>query len=236
MRAVLTFHGVDDSPGPLSWSPRAFGRLLAELRKGSLPVISLDALLGPQTRRGIALTFDDGMRSVFTAALPILREHGMPAHLFLCTGAVDGAAVVPAMAQRDMLTWDMVGTLHEAGVAIESHTHRHPDLRSLPDVEIDAECEAADALIERRVGRRPRYFAYPFGYHDARVVRHAAVRYAAAFTTRLAPLPSDADLARLPRLDAHYLRSPLAYRHLEAPALRAYLRLRRLLRLVRGSE
>jgi peptidoglycan/xylan/chitin deacetylase (PgdA/CDA1 family) len=135
-----------------------------------------------------------------------------------------------------MLSWDAVEQLHASGIAIESHTHRHPDLRMLRDDDIETECATADALIERRLGRQPRYFAYPFGHHDARVCGRVAARYAAAFTTSLGFLSPRDERARLPRVDAYYLRPSLVHRHPTAPATRAYLRLRKLLRLIRGTE
>jgi peptidoglycan/xylan/chitin deacetylase (PgdA/CDA1 family) len=235
MRAVLTFHGIDRQDGPLSCAPRDFDAMLAAFARTGIPVLDLDRLLGPDVRHGVALTFDDGLRSLFTDALPILREHHAPAHLFLCTDALQRGAAAPG-SDRDMLTWDMLGKLHDSGLAIEAHTHRHLDLRQLSDEEIVAECATADALIERRTGRRPRYFAYPFGRHDRRVIEQIRPRYAAAFTTRLAFLASGDSPSSLPRLDAHYLRSPLVYGRLQAHSTRWYLRLRGLMRIARGSE
>lgn len=235
-RAVITFHSIEDADGPVYYPPQLFVAFLAALERRRLPIVDLDTLLDTASGRGVALTFDDGMRSVFAAALPVLRDHGAPAHLFLATGSVADGATGHASRRTQMLDWDAIVALHDAGVAIESHTHGHGDCRTLSDAEIDDECATADALIERRVGRRPRYFAYPFGYHDRRVRERIGSRYAAAFTTALAPLAPGQDRSRLPRLDAHYLRSPRWYERLDAPATRSYLMLRRALRIVRGSE
>lgn len=235
-RAVITFHDIGDAAGPLSYPPRLFAAFLAALERSGLPVVDLDTLLDAASGRGVALTFDDGMRSVFAAALPVLRDRGARAHLFLATGSVADGATRHASVRTQMLDWDAIVALHHAGVAIESHTHGHRDCRTLSDAEIDDECATADALIERRVGRRPRYFAYPFGYHDRRVRERIGSRYAAAFTTALAPLAFGDDRSRLPRLDAHYLRSPLWHERLDAPATHGYLMLRRALRILRGTE
>jgi peptidoglycan/xylan/chitin deacetylase (PgdA/CDA1 family) len=235
MRAVLTFHRIDDGAGALSYPRQRFGALLEALADGDIPVVDLATLLDPETTRGLAITFDDGHASVHDVALPMLARHGFPAHLFLCTGWLDGEVTLPAQ-RNEALTWDSVGRLHEGGVAIESHTRGHQDLRTQSDAAIDAECAAADERIERRVGRRPRYFAYPFGYHDARVVRRIGARYAAAFTTQLRTLSARDVAARLPRLDAHYLRSPLVFRHLAEPITSRYFQWRRLLRILRRTE
>ncbi len=235
MRAVLTFHGIDTENGPLSYAPRALDALLAAFANSGMPVLGLDRLLDPATTRGVALTFDDGLRSLFTDALPILLAHQVPAHLFLSTGPLEPRAG-PVEQSPARLTWNMVEKLHDSGVAIEGHTHRHLDLRQLSDAAIVKECSTADALIERRTGRRPRYFAYPYGRHDHRVAAQIGPRYAAAFTTRLAFLTSNDRAAELPRLDAYYLRPGLVYRRLERRSVRWYFRARRWARVVRGSE
>ena len=98
------------------------------------------------------------------------------------------------------------------------------------------ECQTCDDVIERRLGRRPQYFAYPYGKHDRRVRAIARQRYAAAVTTELRPLRARDDPAALPRLDSYYLRSPWLRRRFLSPEARAYLALRNALRRVRGSH
>lgn len=240
MRAILTFHSIDNAGTVLSYPPSIFAKLLASLQDSGMPIYDLDTLLAPGTRRGVALTFDDGMRSVFTQALPVLRDFNAPAHLFLTTGAVGGDnrwATQPAYAPSfDMLNWDEIEQLHAGGVRIEAHTHSHPDLRALDRTQIAAECETTDAMIASRLGRRPRFFAYPYGYHNAKVCDAVRGRYQASVTTELKTLGGDEDRAALPRLDTYYLRSPWVFRRIDAALPRAYLALRGMLRKLRGSE
>ena len=240
MRAILTFHSIDDSGSVLSFPPRRLAGLLEALQHANLPVCDLDTLLAPTTNRGVAFTFDDGMRSVFTHALPILRDHAAPAHLFLTTGAVGGNnrwSTQPAKAPCfDMLNWDEIEKLQQAGVRMESHTHSHPDLRDLDERSIAAECNEADRIIEERLGRRPRYFAYPYGFRSARACDYARGRYRASVTIELREIKGNEDPAALPRLDTYYLRAPWVFRRLDAGLPRAYLALRGVLRRLRGSE
>lgn len=240
MRAVITFHSIDRQPGPLSFAPESLDALLGALAEAKVPVLDLDALLAPETTQGVALTFDDGMETLHDAALPILRAHRAPAHVFIVTNRLSGDnrwAGQPASAQTyAMLDWSQVEALHAGGVKIEGHTANHPDLRMLCDEAIDAEFEESDAAIEMRVGRRPAYFAYPYGYHDARVQAIARRRYRASFTTRLAYLGEGDDPAALPRLDSHYFRSPRLVRAMASPLVRQYVGLRGVLRRLRGTE
>ncbi len=239
VRAILTFHSIDDSGSVLSFPARTLESLLAGLDEASIPVMDLDTLLAPGTRRGVALTFDDGMRTVHANALPILRDHAVPSHLFLATGAVGGdnrwpgqPAWSPAF---EMLRWDEIEALQGAGMRFESHTHAHPDLRTLDEAAMAADCDEADRTIERRLGRRPAYFAYPYGRFDDRSRAFARRRYRASVTTVLRELDGTEDAASLPRLDTYYLRPRWVHRRLDGALPRAWLSLRGLLRRVRGS-
>jgi len=240
MYAIFTFHSIDDKGSVISYSPRHFARLLEALAKKQIPVLDLDNLLAPDTRHGVAITFDDGMRSVYRHALPVIRDFGVPAHLFLTTGAVDSATPWPRDAMDghtfEMLNWDEIGALQAAGVSVECHTRTHPDMRTLSEAQMQEECEQADELIGTRLGRRPAYFAYPFGYHNRRVRDFARQRYRGTVTTELRPLGRHMDSAALPRLDTYYLQSEQMIRGIDSLRLRAYLAARNILRNVKGSQ
>jgi peptidoglycan/xylan/chitin deacetylase (PgdA/CDA1 family) len=222
----------------LSYSPSSFDRLLAAFERGGIPILELDELLCPRTPCGVALTFDDGIRSVFSQALPILRSHSANAHLFLTTGFVgmrepstNQARTAPPF---EMLNWSEIERLQASGMRIEAHTKSHPDLRGLSDDALRTEFEGADETIAMRLGSRPRYFAYPYGKSDARVRAVARSRYAGSFTTDLRMLRAEEDKAELPRLDAYYLRHELIFANLRAFNTRAYLAFRRALRRIRS--
>lgn len=238
MRAVLTFHSIDDLPGPLSYSPAGLNALLDALAEAKIPVLTLDALLGDRSTPGVALTFDDGIATVFRAAMPILAERQAPAHVFVITRQVGRDNRWPGQPANAtpfrLMDWKQLETLQASGFSIEAHTASHPDLKMLPDGEIEAEMEEADARIEERLGRRPRYFAYPYGYHDSRVRAIAARRYAGCFTTKFDYVGPSTELDAVPRLDAHYLRSPDLVRALPGKRVQAYIALRRALRRLRG--
>lgn len=238
MRAILTFHSIDDSGSVLSFPARSLESLLDALDASALPVVDLDTLLSPAAPRGVALTFDDGMRSVHANALPLLRERRIPSHLFLATGAVGKDNRWPGQPGGspafEMLRWDEIEALQGAGMRFECHTHSHPDLRGLDEAAMAAECDEAERLLEARLGRRPAYFAYPYGRFDARSRDFARRRYRASVTTVLAPLAGGEDAAALPRLDTYYLRARWLHR-LDSPRTRAWLALRAVLRRVRGS-
>lgn len=237
-RAILTFHSIDDSRSVLSFPPHRFAALLRGLSDARVPVLSYPELLSAE--RGVALSFDDGFRSVHRHALPVLREHRVPSHLFLATAAVGGDNRWPSQPRGspvfEMLDWREVEACAAGGISIESHTSTHADLLAVDDAAIADECERADSTIERRVGRRPRLFAYPYGRFDARVAAIVGGRYEACFSTRLAYLGRRVDAQAVPRIDAYYLRGGWPGASLLAATGRAYLNARGVVRRLRGMR
>ena len=65
------------------------------------------------TRQPVALTFDDGYRDFFTAAVPVLERHGFRATMYLPTGFIGDQR--RQFKSRECLTWSEVSALHDAG-------------------------------------------------------------------------------------------------------------------------
>lgn len=244
MRAVLTFHGVDASGSVLSIHPDALRSLLRGIRAAGHAVVSLRELLErPAAPDRVALTFDDGLRSVHGAALPVLQEEGAVATLFLTTGHVGGEndwPGQPAVAPRfPMMDWDQVGALLRAGWEVQSHTVHHPDLRRLSDAEIRDELGGAARDLEERLGVRPDQLAYPYGAWDPRVRELARLSSRVQLTTELAPLdgrgPDDWSGRGIPRLDAYYLQAGWLQRRFGGALFGAWIAARALLRRWRNA-
>jgi len=237
LRAILTFHSIDESGSVLSYSAKSFAKLLDALERCDIAIVDLDTLLRADSGCAVALTFDDGIRNVFTEALPILRSHSAPAHLFLTTGSVGGMnrwpSQPPSAPLFEMLRWSEVEVLQAAGVRIEAHTVNHPDLRTLNDDELQSEFELADETIVARLGSRARYFAYPYGYSDERVRAFARSHYKGSLAGRERALRGEEDPAALPRLNSYYLQPEWTFRDLRSWRSRAYLEVRGAIRRLR---
>lgn len=243
MRAVLTLHSVDHSGSVLAVTPEQLRSMIHGIRSNDHEVVSLRNLLEHRGRNRVALTFDDGVRSVHGAALPILQGEGATATLFLTTGFVGADndwPTQPSWAPRlPMMDWDQVEALRGAGWDVQSHTRSHPDLRALTDDAIREEMESSDAAIEEHLGHRPDQFAYPHGHADDRVRALARDRYAWAVTTEMAPLDGRGDDALreqgIPRLDAFYVREGRWHRSFGGVTFRAWIGARAAVRRIRGQ-
>lgn len=191
-------------------TPALFRRQMLALRTTGLPALSLDEALpaAHSGGRGFCITFDDGFRSVFTHALPILRELGLRATQFLVAGrlgdfsrwdATDGEPVEPMMSDEDVRAW----LAAEQGIG--SHTLTHPRLGSLPGAAARQELSDSRARLEDRFGHPVRHFCYPYGDYDARTRELvAASGYETACTTDFGANGTDADGLTLCRVMARY--------------------------------
>ena len=80
MRAILTYHSVDETGSVISIDERAFRRHVAWLAAGQVRVVPLDEIASvPDDQDVVAITFDDGLASFGQIAAPLLLEHaGQP--------------------------------------------------------------------------------------------------------------------------------------------------------------
>jgi peptidoglycan/xylan/chitin deacetylase (PgdA/CDA1 family) len=238
--AILTYHSLDDDGTVLSVSPRLFADQMAMLGDLGVAVVPLAELRRPGAPAPrVAITFDDGFRSVREHGLPVLARHGFPATVFLVTdfcGRTNDWPGQPAdVVRRPLLDWMEVRAMTAAGVAFGSHTRSHPDLTGLAPRALEAELVRSKQAIEDAVGRPVEALAYPYGAHDATVRGLAGAHFALACGTRLGHVGPANDRLALPRLDVYYLHRPRLFRQLFAPELAVYLRLRQLGRDLRAG-
>lgn len=94
---MLLYHRVADldaDPQRLAVTPAAFAAHLDILSRHATP-LPLDDLVrraraGSLPDRAVAITFDDGYADNLEAAVPLLERHGLPATIFVATGAIAG--------------------------------------------------------------------------------------------------------------------------------------------------
>ena len=236
MRAILTFHSVDESGSVLSIAASELRSLVESIRASGHRIVPLREILrAPDVPDRVALTFDDGMASLHENALPVLSDLGAPATVFLATGWLGRDNHLPTIPQdtprMTMLDWSQVRALRDAGWSVEAHTVTHPDLRALSDDEIGRELEDCATAIDREVGERPEVLAYPYGLCDARVEARARSRYRFAVTATMGTLPRQiVEPMRVPRLETYYFRSPRIHAGFDSTRFRGYLAVRSLLR------
>ncbi len=172
------------------------------LRAGS--IVSLDEAIERRGESGASnlfvLTFDDGYLDIYEKALPILKSGGIPFTVYVTTQPIEeGKALTPG-GRAEPLTWDQLAEMQASGATIGSHTHTHPDLRSLDRSGIEREMELSDKLIQHRLGTTPVHFCYPYGFWSPDADRHARARYKTATLGAGPPFTGGTDLLKIPRV------------------------------------
>jgi len=126
--------------------------------------------------RPIVITFDDGYRSVFTNALPVLRALRWKGVLNLIVRNQEPGA-------GGLSPWK-VRQLIAAGWEIDSHTMTHVDLTGLDDAELTRQVTGSRRTLRRKYGIPVDFFCYPAGrYNDEVVEAVKAAGYIGATTT-----------------------------------------------------
>lgn len=144
----------------------------------------------------VVLTFDDGYRDMYANVYPLLRRLKMAATFFVVPGFLGTARY---------LTWTQVEEMSRHGMDIEAHTMTHPDLTLVPAAQARDEVARSRQLLQSRLHKSVRVFAYPYGDYNAAVLRDVkAAGYRAAFTTRQGWIESSAGMLTLSRVYANH--------------------------------
>lgn len=190
--AVLGYHNFSDTKPVTEMLMRTteFREQMEYIRKAGLAVISMQEFL--EWRFGsrelpaecVLITLDDGWKSVYTDAFPILKEYGYPFHLFLYTKYLTG--------RGDSMSPAMIKEMQAYGASIGSHStsHYYPSTWKKSQ---EAGEEAYNALIDQEIGRSftrlsdmfgpINTYCYPGGYITQPMLdRLPGYGYVAAFT------------------------------------------------------
>jgi peptidoglycan/xylan/chitin deacetylase (PgdA/CDA1 family) len=241
MRAILTYHSIDDSGSVISVSEAAFRRHVEWLSSGAVDVVSLSELLTlSDDATAIALTFDDGLVTFGERAAPLLLEAGLPATVYVVSERVGGmgewSGGLGGLPALPLLGWDALARVSENGlIDLGAHTRTHPALPCLDRDGLEAEIAGSADDIERETGQRPSSFAYPYGHLDDACVQLASESFSSGVSTRHAFLTGASDAIVLPRLDMWYFRAPSALDSFGSMAFRSSVHLRRIARNVKRS-
>lgn len=166
---ILCYHRFGTRASKLNVTPQAFEQQMDFLARNGYTVITFERLQGflagkeALPAKSVVITIDDGYRSTFEIAYPVLRKHGFPATVFLYTDFV-GAS--------DAMTWaQMKEMLASSLITIQPHSKSHANLTQRLPGENEAryrdrirrEVQAPLGVLQDRLGERTFTYAYPYG-------------------------------------------------------------------------
>jgi len=211
---IFCYHRLVDKiryPGT-EITPAAFEAQMKELKDSGITVIPMQDLLAWKRGeknippRAAVVTFDDGWKSQYEVAWPIMKKHGYPFTMFIYTEGVRGGS----LGGGEAITWEQLADMRDNGVDIEAHSATHQDLReghtimlastggkrtktklTGPQYEqwVQNEVVGCKQLLEQRLGIKVNCFAVPFGNYNEHVKELARnAGYEAMFTVYGQPI------------------------------------------------
>ncbi|MER7402949.1 polysaccharide deacetylase family protein [Streptomyces sp. NPDC000070] len=212
---MLLYHGVGeragaDDPFRLFVPPSRLRRQLSMLLAHGWTPLRLDQYLrGDTPPRSVLVTFDDGYRGMFREGLPVLRELGVPATVFLLPGLLGATSRwMKEMSGEPLVDEEEVQDMARAGLDLGCHGWDHTCLAGADADTLARNTTRAARALADITGRRPRAFAYPWGAHDARARRAVAeAGFDVAFSTHGA-----AGRYAIPRVDINALDTVVSFR------------------------
>lgn len=212
---VLMYHAIDRSGWKLAVSPEAFERQMRYLaQKGwAVPladVVSYAKMEKKLSTHAVAVTLDDGYRDLLTTVLPVLERYQIPATVFVPSDM----SVRTSPDDRPRLTEEELRTLAMSPlITIGSHSKTHRKFTEFTPEEMKKESVDSAEKLAGILGKRPAFFAYPFGSRST--VAETAVKdagYEAAFGITEGTIHLHDDLFRLKRVQIDGTMSFLLFR------------------------
>jgi peptidoglycan/xylan/chitin deacetylase (PgdA/CDA1 family) len=191
---ILAYHRVGPTVADsMTITTAVFEAQLQYLRDNGYTVIPLrnliDYRLGKAPApppRSVVITVDDGHRSVYEVALPLIRKYQVPVTLFIYPSAISNSHAPYAM------SWEQLGELVGTGLFdVQSHTYWHPNFKRekqrLTPAEysklVATQLQKSRAALEKRLAGKVDLLAWPFGIYDDELLESARqAGYTAAFS------------------------------------------------------
>jgi len=162
---------------------------------------------------GLLISFDDGLRSHYSVAAPLLEAAGLTGWFFVPTALIDSpehgdqlalaarhqiAVHELAHGDRVFMTWAEVRDLRDRGHVIGAHTRHHVRLTSsLSQHELQVEIVGAKTDLETQMGEEAHSFCWvggeewSYSFGASRAVEQAGYRH--AFMTNFLPISGQTD-------------------------------------------
>jgi peptidoglycan/xylan/chitin deacetylase (PgdA/CDA1 family) len=151
----LAYHEISPEASEYRYSVSAkqFGEHLVALSSASRPI---------RDRAIPQITFDDGHRSIFDYAFPLLQKSALKATFFVVTAFVDS--------NDQCVSWDQLRELVSAGHQVQSHGWSHRLLTRCSRRELEIELIKSKREIEDRLGVEITALSAPGGRFDKSVI------------------------------------------------------------------
>lgn len=164
---VIYYHEVVDNGQGYSYQKiekEKFESQMRYLRDHGYKSLLFSELDKPLPEKSIIVSFDDGFRTVYENAAPIMKKYGIRGNIYLPTQYIG--------TDEHFMTWEMVKELSENKfIEMQAHTHSHIDIRRLDKNTLQKQINQSDELFQKNLGVVPSAFCMPFGTYDKKSIK-----------------------------------------------------------------
>ena len=194
---VLMYHRFEENKYPsTNIKINNFIEHLDLIKKNKFKFINANnfenALLNQKKEKKILLTIDDGFKSFYENAWPILKNRKIPFILFVNTREVGS---------NGYMTWEQIKEISkEQFVHIGNHSYSHDYLIDKTNDEIISDINLAITDFKKNLGYNSPFFSYPFGEYSnsfKSIIKNFGFQY--AFGQHSGTADETKDFFELPR-------------------------------------
>jgi len=161
---VLMYHRFEESNHPsTNISEEVFREHLVYLKENNYNVLPLEKLVdffkknSQLPEKSVFITVDDGYKSFYEVALPILLEFKFPFSIFISTNYVSESP------NSNFMNWKMLKEIKDLGGSIYNHVSDHSNINNLSKNEIIMKVKESNDSLKKNLGLDPVIFSYPYG-------------------------------------------------------------------------
>ena len=201
---ILVYHHVSETtPKSTSVTLEQFEQHLDLIDELGLKVVPASAISDAiKTGKNIpahwtAITFDDGYRSVYDNAFPMLKQRGWPFTVF-----VNPKMVKPS---KLYMSWQQLQQINKEGGEIANHTLAHDNMVKTDKTleQIKQQLLDSEQMIIDHIGSSPKLLAYPYGEYSEPLMDLLAELDIAAFVQHSGAVNNTTRLQAITRFPAN---------------------------------
>lgn len=202
---VLFYHSVSDGREQFSVKPSEFAQQMKVISELGLKVVRASQLKEMMRQRSdlsktVCLTFDDGYEDNLLNVLPVLRQYGFCATVFIGSALIGQSVTAREGSKLKILSAEQIKIMAQSGlIDFGSHGLNHLKLTKLGDDRLEAELSLSRQALESLLGQKVTLFSYPYGNCDSRVKEAVRRHYQMAFSVRPGRVKNSDDLFEIRR-------------------------------------
>jgi peptidoglycan/xylan/chitin deacetylase (PgdA/CDA1 family) len=174
---ILCYHRFTSGgkPDKLEVTASQFDEQITFIKRNGYTIVSFadfnEFLRGKKQlpRKSVVVTIDDGYRTIYSVAFPIIQRHKIPVTAFIYPDFLGSGAA---------LTWPQIKEMNASGlISFQSHSKSHSNMTIPLKGETQAayvqrvtiELEVPKSVIGKQLGKSVDFIAYPYGGTNAMI-------------------------------------------------------------------